>query len=66
VPYVSVSAHSRHIQKGMFLVPARDFRVRDTAQLPSARVAALGLGIDEKQRQGEVVTKQFVAMISSP
>ena len=67
VPYVSVCAHSRHIQEGMFLVPAKkDFRVRDTAQLPPARVAALGLGIGEKQRQGEVVTKRYVAMISSP
>ena len=67
VPYAGVCAHSRHIQEGMFLVPAKkDFRVRDTAQLPSARVAALGLGIGEKQRQGEVVTKRYVAMISSP
>ena len=66
VPYVSVSAHSRHIQKGTFLVSVNASRVRDTAQLPSDRVAALGLGIGEKQRQGEVVTKQYVAMISSP
>ena len=66
VPYVSVSAHSRHIQKDMILVSAEDFRVRDTAQLPSDRVAALGLGKGEKQRQGEMVTKQYLAMISSP
>ena len=66
VSYVSVSAHCRHIQEGMFLVPAKDFRVRDTAQLPSDRVAALGLGKGEKQRQGEMVTKQYLAMISSP
>ena len=66
VPYLSVSAHCRHIQKDMFLVSAKASRVRDAAQLPSDRVAALGLGIGEKQRQGEVVTKQFVAMISSP
>lgn len=44
VPYVSVSAHSRHIQEGMSLVPAEDFRVRDTTELPSARTAAIVFG----------------------
>jgi hypothetical protein len=48
IPFMSVTAHSRHIQQGIGLVPAKDFVLR----MPAAP-------------NGEVATKQYVALISS-
>jgi hypothetical protein len=48
IPFMSVTAHSRHIQQGIGLVPAKDFVLR----MPTAP-------------NGEVATKQYVALISS-
>jgi hypothetical protein len=48
IPFMSVTAHSRHIQEGLGLVPAKDFVLR----MPAAA-------------NGEVVTKQCTAVISS-
>jgi len=44
VPYLSISAHSRHIQAGMYLVPAEDVRVMDTADTAPAPAAAMVFG----------------------
>jgi hypothetical protein len=44
VPYLSVSAHSRHIQEGMYLVPAEDVRVMDAANTAPAPAAAMVFG----------------------
>ena len=48
IPFMSVTAHSRHIQQGIGLVPAKDFVLR----MPAAP-------------NGEVTTRQYVALISS-
>ncbi|HUC55707.1 MAG TPA: hypothetical protein VMR90_16775 [Candidatus Cybelea sp.] len=48
IPFMSVTAHSRHIQQGIGLVPAKDFVLR----MPAAA-------------NGEVATRQHVALISS-
>src|SRR5467141_1516303 len=48
IPFMRVTAHARHIQQGMGLVPAKDFVLR----MPAAP-------------NGEVATKQYVALISS-
>src|SRR2546425_11232732 len=48
IPFMSVTAHSRHIQQGIGLVPPEDFVLR----MPAAP-------------NGEVATRQYVALISS-
>ncbi|HET8922797.1 MAG TPA: hypothetical protein VFN26_07340 [Candidatus Acidoferrum sp.] len=48
IPFMSVTAHSRHIQQGIGLVPEKDFVLR----MPAAP-------------NGEVATRQYVALISS-
>lgn len=48
IPFMSVTAHSRHIQEDVCLIPAKDFVLR-TPAAPN----------------GEVATKQYVALISS-
>ena len=48
IPFMRVTAHARHIQQGMGLVPAKDFVLR----MPAAP-------------NGEVATRQYVALISS-
>jgi hypothetical protein len=49
IPFLSVTAHSRHIQQGIGLVPAKDSVLR----MPAAP-------------SGEVATRQYAALISSP
>ena len=49
IPFMSVTAHSRHIQERIGLVPAKDFVLRMPAPSPN----------------GEVAVKQFTAVISS-
>lgn len=44
VPYLSISAHSRHIQEGMYLVPAEDVRVMHTPDAAPAPGAAMVFG----------------------
>jgi hypothetical protein len=41
VPFLSVSAHSRHIQEGMSLVPVEDFPVKDRADVGPAPGTAM-------------------------
>ena len=48
IPFMSVTAHSRHIQQGIGLVTEKDFVLR----IPAAP-------------NGEVVTRQYVALASS-
>jgi Na+-translocating ferredoxin:NAD+ oxidoreductase RnfA subunit len=48
IPFMGVTAHSRHIQQGIGLVPAKDFVLRMHA-VPN----------------GEVATRQYVALIAS-
>jgi hypothetical protein len=61
IPFMSVTAHSRHIQEGIGLVPAKDFVLRmSVGAAPRA-----GLDSGEQQHLEEVVTKQYTALISS-
>ena len=61
IPFMSVAAHSRHIQQGIGLVPAKDF------VLPTSIAAApkASLDSDEQQRHGEMAVRQYTALISS-
>jgi len=61
IPFMSVTAHSRHIQQGMGLVPAKDFVLR----MPVAATPESGLGSGGKQFRPEAATKQYAALISS-
>jgi hypothetical protein len=61
IPFVSVTAHARHIQEGIGLVPARDFVL--TTSIAAAPKAGLDSG--ELQRHGEMAVKQYTALISS-
>jgi hypothetical protein len=56
IPYVSVSAHSRHIQESMYLVPVEDFRMRDAAATPPAAASAIVLVDDEKAHPEKAAT----------
>ena len=49
IPFLSIAANSRHIQKGMGLIPTRNFVFRMPAPAPSEEAAA----------------KRYTAMISS-
>src|SRR6266481_674914 len=55
LPLTSVTAHSRHIQLGIALIPAKDVLRRPFAAIPSAR----------SSHHGEVIAKQYAAVISS-
>ena len=61
IPFMRVTAHSRHIQQGIGLVPAKDFVLR----MPVAATPESGLGSGGKRVRPEVATKQYVALISS-
>lgn len=39
IPFLSITAHSRHIQKGISLVPAKDFVLRTPITTPDKEVA---------------------------
>ncbi len=60
IPFMSVAAHSRHLQQGIGLVPAKDFVLRMPAAAPESR-----LGSGGEQHHGEMATKQYTALISS-
>ena len=51
VPYLTISAHSRHIQEGVYLVPVKDFRLRAAADAPTAPLPAIVFGTVEKVPQ---------------
>jgi hypothetical protein len=55
IPLTSVTAHSRHIQLGIALIPAKDLPGRPLTAIPSPRVS----------HHGEVVAKQYAAVVSS-
>jgi hypothetical protein len=65
VPYLSISAHARHIQEGMYLVSAKDFRMRDPSTTPSAPLATTVLGSAEKVFQEKAAAEPQVAAIPS-
>jgi hypothetical protein len=60
IPFMSVTVHSRHIQQGIALVPAKDFVLRMSAAAPKSRLDSGG-----EQHHAEVATKQYAAVISS-
>ena len=62
IPFMKVTAHSRHIQESIFLVPAKDFVVGTRS------FAALEIGSNRsaKPNQAETVTRHYTASISSP
>jgi hypothetical protein len=51
VPYLTVSAHFRHIQEGMYLVPVEGFRLRDAANVTTTPRATIVFGSVEKVPQ---------------
>ncbi len=53
IPFMSVTAHSRHIQQSIGLVPAKDFVLR----MPVAEVPESGLASGRKEHHAEVATK---------
>jgi hypothetical protein len=55
IPLLRVTAHSRHIQLGIALIPAKHVLQRPIAAMPAARTS----------HHGEVVAKQYAAVISS-
>src|SRR2546425_3237479 len=61
IPFMSVTAHSRHIQRDIGLVPAKDFVLR----MPVAETSESRLGSGREQHHAGVATKQYVALISS-
>jgi hypothetical protein len=65
VPYLSISAHFRHIQEGMYLVSAKDFRLRDPSATPSAPPATTVFGSAEKVLQEKAAAEPQVAAIPS-
>jgi hypothetical protein len=60
IPFTSVTAHSRHIQQGIALVPGKDFVLRMPAAVPERRLDSGG-----DQHHAEVAAKQYTAVISS-
>ncbi len=61
IPFMSVTAHSRHIQQRIGLVPAKDFVLR----MPVAEMSESGLASGRKEHHAVVATKQYTAVISS-
>jgi hypothetical protein len=64
IPYVRVSAHSRHIQEGMYLVSTPDFRLRDAVVAPPAPAPALASDLDEKAHSLSAAAAQHGAVSS--
>src|SRR3989475_11723381 len=61
IPFISVTAHSRHIQQSIGLVPAKDF----VLSMPVAEVPESGLASGREEHHAEVATKQYTALSSS-
>jgi hypothetical protein len=60
-PFMSVTAHSRHIQQGVGLVPAKDF----VLSMPVAAAPESKLSSGGEEYHAEVARKQYTALISS-
>jgi hypothetical protein len=65
VPYLTISAHSRHIQESMYLVAVQDFRLRDQVPKPSVPLAAIALGSIDEMSQERTAAEPEVAVISN-
>ena len=63
VPYLSVSAHSRHIQESRYLISAKDFRLRDTKEVSAVPVATLVFGSTDETNLETAVAEPHVVMI---
>ncbi len=61
VPYLSVSAHSRHIQQDISLVPTKDFVLR----MPMPPTAVVTHPGSEQEASGAAATSRYVAMTSN-
>jgi hypothetical protein len=61
IPFLTVAAHSRHIQQDICLVPAKDFDLG--IPVPATRESSLGSG--KEDRQADVPTTQYAAITSS-
>jgi len=61
IPFMSVAAHSRHIQQGMCLVPAKDF----VFGTPVSAASESSPGSGREQGHAEVIAKPHTALISS-
>jgi hypothetical protein len=59
IPFMSLAAHSRHIQQGVGLVPAKDFVLRMPAAAPKSRLDCGG-----EQHHADTA-KQYTAVISN-
>jgi hypothetical protein len=62
MPYVKVFAHSRHIQEGLYLAPARDSFLKTPAATPAAE---FGPGSSKQELQSNSGTKPHGAAILS-
>ena len=51
VPYLTISAHSRHIQQAMYLVPVKGFRLKAAGVVTSAPLPAIVFGTAKKVPQ---------------
>jgi hypothetical protein len=51
VTLLSISAHARHIQEGMYLVPIDDFRLKEAVDPPTTPLATIVFGSIEKVHQ---------------
>ena len=61
VPYVSVSARSRHIQESMFLFRAKDLQDRGPSKIVDRLNPVTAFRSGKESRQEEVVTQLHVA-----
>ncbi len=59
IPFMSVTAHSRHIQQGISLVPAKDFVLRMPAAAPESSLDG------DRRRHAELAAGQYTTLISS-
>ncbi len=59
IPFMSIAAHSRHIQQGVGLVPAKDFVLKMSAAAPKSSLDSGG-----EQHRADAA-EQYTALISS-
>jgi hypothetical protein len=59
IPFLTVAAHSRHIQQSVSLIPAKDFVLRMRAAAPESSLD------DDRPRHAELATGQYRTLISS-
>jgi hypothetical protein len=61
LPYASVSAHSRHIQEGLFLLGAKDRQELVPSGIDSRPDQSIGLARGKGLHQNEIIAKRSVA-----